>query len=101
MIWSGPHPEDGTECVYQHLPPDFGWKAPDLEPEPQLTAPLDPEPPAGVGLVGTAATGFCRAWRAAKLAVIAVAVAPGLVGDLLGLVDHHSCRTGAGSGRGG
>jgi Mn-containing catalase len=42
-IWTGPHPEDGKECVYQHLPKDYGAPAPDLEPEPQLGAPLDPE----------------------------------------------------------
>ncbi|MBX9626781.1 MAG: manganese catalase family protein [Gemmataceae bacterium] len=41
VIWNGPHPEDGKECTFQHLPKDYGAPAPDLEPEPQLTAPLD------------------------------------------------------------
>ena len=42
-VWSGNHPEDGQPLTYQHLPADFGAKVPDLEPEPQLTAPLDPD----------------------------------------------------------
>lgn len=43
VIWKGPHPEDGQEVQFQHLPKDFGAPVPDLEPEPQLTAPLDPD----------------------------------------------------------
>jgi Mn-containing catalase len=42
-IWQGAHPEDGGELQFRHLPQDFGAKVPDLEPEPQLTAPLDPD----------------------------------------------------------
>jgi Mn-containing catalase len=40
-VWNGPHPEDGKECTFMHLPANFGAKVPDLEPEPQLNAPLD------------------------------------------------------------
>ena len=42
-IWNGRHPEDGQELQFQHLPQDFGAPVPDLEPEPQLGAPLDPD----------------------------------------------------------
>jgi Mn-containing catalase len=42
-IWNGPHPVDGQEVQFEHLPKDFGAKVPDLEPEPQLNAPLDPD----------------------------------------------------------
>jgi Mn-containing catalase len=42
-VWNGKHPEDGQDLQYQPLPKDFGAPAPDLEPEPQLTAPLDPD----------------------------------------------------------
>ena len=41
-IWNGPHPEDGQELTFQHLPVGYGGKVPDLEPEPQLNSPLDP-----------------------------------------------------------
>ncbi len=43
-IWNGPHPEDGKELVVlDEMPP--GFPAPDLEEEPQLSAPgeIDPE----------------------------------------------------------
>ncbi|MBA4064348.1 MAG: manganese catalase [Isosphaera sp.] len=43
QVWNGKHPEDGQELVFQHLPKDFGAPVPDLEPEPQLQAPLDPD----------------------------------------------------------
>jgi Mn-containing catalase len=42
-VWNGKHPEDSSELVFQHLPKDFGAPVPDLEPEPQLNAPLDAE----------------------------------------------------------
>jgi Mn-containing catalase len=42
-VWTGTHPEDEQPLVFQHLPPGFGAPAPDLEPEPQLGAPLDPD----------------------------------------------------------
>ena len=41
-IWNGPHPEDGKECTFEHLPAGYGAPVPDLEPEPQLNSPLDP-----------------------------------------------------------
>jgi Mn-containing catalase len=47
-IWNGPHPEDGKEVTFEHLPKDFGVPAPDLEPEPQLNAPMDPDQMAAV-----------------------------------------------------
>jgi Mn-containing catalase len=43
QVWTGKHPEDGGELTYTHLPKDFGAPVPDLEPEPQLQAPLDPD----------------------------------------------------------
>lgn len=39
-IWSGSHPEDGSELVVVDGPPE-GAPVPDLDPEPQLTAPLE------------------------------------------------------------
>lgn len=42
-IWNGPHPEDGKELMFEHLPKDFGAPVPDLAAEPQLNAPLDPD----------------------------------------------------------
>lgn len=42
-IWNGPHPEDGKELMFEHLPKDFGAPVPDLPAEPQLNAPLDPD----------------------------------------------------------
>ena len=42
-IWNGPHPEDGQPLKFAHLPANVGAPAPDLDPEPQLNAPLDPE----------------------------------------------------------
>jgi Mn-containing catalase len=41
-IWNGPHPEDGSELVVEDGPPE-GFDPPDLDPEPQLTAPLGPD----------------------------------------------------------
>jgi hypothetical protein len=41
-IWNGPHLEDGKECTFEHLPPDYGASVADLEPEPLLNSPLDP-----------------------------------------------------------
>jgi Mn-containing catalase len=42
-VWNGPHPEDGKPLVFEPLPKDIGAPAPDLDPEPQLTAPMDPD----------------------------------------------------------
>ncbi len=42
-VFNGKHPEDGGELTFEHLPADFGAKVPDLPPEPQLNAPLDPD----------------------------------------------------------
>jgi Mn-containing catalase len=42
-IWNGPHPEDGQELRVEDGPPE-GAPAPDLDPEPQLTAPVGPDP---------------------------------------------------------
>jgi Mn-containing catalase len=42
-IWNGAHPEDGQPLTFAHLPANVGAPPPDLEPEPQLNAPLDPE----------------------------------------------------------
>lgn len=41
LIWNGPHPEDGQECVVVEgaIP---GHTSPDLEEEPQLNAPPVP-----------------------------------------------------------
>ena len=42
-VWNGPHPEDGQELVVEDTIPE-GAPPPDLEAEPQLTAPgIDPE----------------------------------------------------------
>jgi len=41
-IWNGPHPEDGSELRVEDGPPE-GFTPPDLEEEPQLTAPLGPD----------------------------------------------------------
>jgi Mn-containing catalase len=42
-VWNGPHPEDGKPLVFEPLPEGFGAPVPDLEPEPQLNAPMDPD----------------------------------------------------------
>jgi len=42
-VWNGPHPEDGQPLTFAHLPANAGAPPPDLDPEPQLNAPLDPE----------------------------------------------------------
>jgi Mn-containing catalase len=42
QIWTGPHPEDGSELQVQDGPPE-GAPPPDLPEEPQLTAPLGPD----------------------------------------------------------
>jgi Mn-containing catalase len=41
-IWNGPHPEDGSELTVEQTIPD-GFTPPDLDAEPQLTAPLGPD----------------------------------------------------------
>jgi Mn-containing catalase len=41
-IWNGPHPEDGSELEVQVGAPE-GFTPPDLDAEPQLTAPLGPD----------------------------------------------------------
>ncbi len=41
-IWNGQHPEDGSELELQVGAPD-GFDPPDLEAEPQLTAPVGPD----------------------------------------------------------
>jgi Mn-containing catalase len=41
-IWTGEHPEDGSELLVQDGPPE-GAPVPDLEEEPQLTAPGGPD----------------------------------------------------------
>ena len=43
VIWNGPHPQDGKPMSFEPLPKDYGAPAPDLEPEPQLDAPTDPD----------------------------------------------------------
>lgn len=44
QVWNGPHPEDGSELIVEDLPAGFGFAPPDLDAEPQLTAPgVDPE----------------------------------------------------------
>ena len=42
-IWNGPHPEDGKELEVLDGPPE-GAAPPDLDAEPQLTAPVGPDP---------------------------------------------------------
>jgi Mn-containing catalase len=43
QVWNGPHPEDGQELVVEDAIP-AGFPPPDLDEEPQLTAPgVDPE----------------------------------------------------------
>jgi len=43
QVWNGPHPEDGEELIVEDAIP-VGATPPDLEEEPQLTAPgIDPE----------------------------------------------------------
>lgn len=42
-VWAGNHPEDGQPLSFEPLPKDYGASVPDLEPEPQLSAPLDTE----------------------------------------------------------
>jgi Mn-containing catalase len=41
-IWNGPHPEDGSDLEVQVGAPE-GFDPPDLDAEPQLTAPLGPD----------------------------------------------------------
>jgi Mn-containing catalase len=41
-IWRGEHPEDGSELRVQDGPPE-GFAPPDLDEEPQLTAPVGPD----------------------------------------------------------
>jgi manganese catalase len=41
-VWNGTHPEDGSELRVQVGPPE-GFTPPDLDEEPQLTAPLGPD----------------------------------------------------------
>ena len=41
-IWNGPHPEDGSELRVQDASNE-GFTPPDLEEEPQLTAPIGPD----------------------------------------------------------
>jgi Mn-containing catalase len=41
-IWQGPHPEDGSSLRVQDGPPE-GFAPPDLDEEPQLTAPVGPD----------------------------------------------------------
>jgi Mn-containing catalase len=41
-VWNGPHPEDGKELEFLDGPPE-GAEVPDLEGEPQLTSPGEPE----------------------------------------------------------
>jgi Mn-containing catalase len=41
-IWQGEHPEDGTELRVEDGPPE-GATPPDLDAEPQLTAPVGPD----------------------------------------------------------
>jgi Mn-containing catalase len=44
QIWNGTHPEDGSELLVQDGPgPNDGFTPPDLDEEPQLTAPLGPD----------------------------------------------------------
>lgn len=46
-IWKGAHPEDGSPLRVEDGPPE-GYDPPDLDAEPQLTAPLGPEIDAGM-----------------------------------------------------
>lgn len=41
-IWNGPHPEDGSALHVEDGPPE-GFDPPDLDAEPQLTAPVGPD----------------------------------------------------------
>jgi Mn-containing catalase len=41
-IWNGAHPEDGSPLVVEQGPPE-GFDPPDLDEEPQLTAPMGPD----------------------------------------------------------
>jgi hypothetical protein len=41
-IWNGRHPEDGSELTVEQTIPG-GFTPPDLDAEPQLTAPLGPD----------------------------------------------------------
>ena len=41
-VWNGPHPEDGQELIVKDGPPE-GGTVPDLDAEPQLTAPDGPD----------------------------------------------------------
>lgn len=43
VIWTGKHPEDGQNLSFEHLPKDYGAPPPNLEEEPGLGAPLDPD----------------------------------------------------------
>ena len=42
-MWNGPNPEDVKPLSLLPLPKYFGAPVPDLEAEPQLSAPLDPD----------------------------------------------------------
>ena len=42
-IWNGAHPEDGSELTVRDADPDQGFAPPDLDEEPQLTAPIGPD----------------------------------------------------------
>jgi Mn-containing catalase len=46
-IWNGPHPEDGSELIVEDNPPE-GFDPPDLDAEPQLTAPIGPDMDPGI-----------------------------------------------------
>ena len=42
-IWNGTHPEDGSELMVLDAKPEDGFTPPDLDEEPQLSAPLGPD----------------------------------------------------------
>jgi Mn-containing catalase len=42
QVWNGTHPEDGSQLRVQVGPPE-GFTPPDLDEEPQLTAPMGPD----------------------------------------------------------
>jgi Mn-containing catalase len=46
-VWNGAHPEDGSELRVQVGPPE-GFTPPDLDEEPQLTAPIGPDIDSGM-----------------------------------------------------
>ena len=47
QIWNGPHPEDGSDLIVLDGPPE-GFDPPDLDAEPQLTAPIGPDLDPGI-----------------------------------------------------